>query len=582
MLEISLFDRFQARIDGKDLPDIHLFSAQRLLVVMALQRSVRVRSLWVADALWPGTLNTENLRKAIQHLRKSLGAEGHRLRTINGEIQLDLQGVNLDILHFSACIDNPDCVDYSRAIALHTGPLLNDWADHWVISYREGFENKFASAVDHLVEVAIARREHDGAARILRQAVTFYPRRESWWITLVESFIRAGNRVEALESIKRYRLYLEHSEQVDEIKLPPAIEIVRMLKELKSVEAPIQSGRNAEVAIYEPVGGAMRHGSRFYVERPEDHELIEAVLNRESIALIKGSHQTGKSSLMLRALRKAQEEGALILRTPWDSLPVESTANILAFYQLQVAALSQKAGIEYRPMRESRSSYSLQFDSFIRDDLLSKIDTPIVWAIDDADGLFDCPFRDDVFGLFRSWHNKRASDHEDPLNRFSLLMTYSAEAHLAIKNLNQSPFNVGVRVTLSDFTLSQVQQLNDRYGAPLGTNEQSALFQLTAGHPYLLRKAFYAIRARGASFHEIMAYADTEHGIFIDHLNHLLNRLLLDDELTSALKHVLRGERCAEIPGARLFAAGILQRSVGTDYKTRCELYDSFLRKRLL
>ena len=58
--------------------------------------------------------------------------------------------------------------------------------------------------------------------------------------------------------------------------------------------------------------------------------------------------------------------------------------------------------------------------------------------IDEADRLFPCTFCDDVFGKFRAWHNERALDPDGPWRQFSLILVYSTQANLFIKNMNQS------------------------------------------------------------------------------------------------------------------------------------------------
>ena len=50
---------------------------------------------------------------------------------------------------------------------------------------------------------------------------------------------------------------------------------------------------------------------------------------------------------------------------------------------------------------------------------------------------------------------------------------YATEVHLFIRDLNQSPFNVGTRVALEDFTRPQVARLAE----------------LVGGHPCLTRRA---------------------------------------------------------------------------------------------
>ena len=80
------------------------------------------------------------------------------------------------------------------------------------------------------------------------------------------------------------------------------------------------------------------------------------------------------------------------------------------------------------------------------------MDAPVVWGLDEVDRLSNCAYKNDFFGLLRSWHNFRWAP-------FTIVLAYAAEAHLLIPDLNQSPFNVGTRLTLEDFTFEQVADL---------------------------------------------------------------------------------------------------------------------------
>ena len=99
-----------------------------------------------------------------------------------------------------------------------------------------------------------------------------------------------------------------------------------------------------------------------------------------------------------------------------------------------------------------------------------------VWALDEVDRLFSKPYASEVFGLFRSWHNRRQLEPDGPWSMLTMAIAYATEAHLFITDLHQSPFNVGTRLELSDFNLEQVSDLNNRYGAPLRDNADIAIF----------------------------------------------------------------------------------------------------------
>ncbi|MBI3330029.1 MAG: AAA-like domain-containing protein [Nitrospinae bacterium] len=71
---------------------------------------------------------------------------------------------------------------------------------------------------------------------------------------------------------------------------------------------------------------------------------------------------------------------------------------------------------------------------------------------------------DNFFGLLRHWHTKRAFE---PLwKKLNLVLAYSTDQRQAIRDPNQSPFNVGIKIELRDFSFDEVWKLNRRYGRP--------------------------------------------------------------------------------------------------------------------
>src|SRR5262245_12044597 len=59
-----------------------------------------------------------------------------------------------------------------------------------------------------------------------------------------------------------------------------------------------------------PPGGAVPLDSPFYVARKTDEEFYKAIARRDSIVLVKGARQVGKTSLLARGLQRARESGA--------------------------------------------------------------------------------------------------------------------------------------------------------------------------------------------------------------------------------------------------------------------------------
>ena len=112
---------------------------------------------------------------------------------------------------------------------------------------------------------------------------------------------------------------------------------------------------------------------------------------------------------------------------------------------------------------DERRSPNHNFERYFRRTVLSRIPIHVFWGLDEVDRLFTTNFGGQVFGMFRAWHNRRALDPSGAWSKLSLAIAYATEAHLFITDLNQSPFNVGTRIILEDFTLEQITELNHRW-----------------------------------------------------------------------------------------------------------------------
>jgi hypothetical protein len=204
--------------------------------------------------------------------------------------------------------------------------------------------------------------------------------------------------------------------------------------------------------------------------------------------------------------------------------------------------------------------------------------------MDDVDRLFGREFASQVFGLFRSWHEERVLDPAGPWSHLTLAMAYATEVHLFITDLNQSPFNVGTRLAIGDFTPEQVAILNDRCGRPLRSEAEIAgFFALVGGHPYLVRRGIHEMAQQGLPFADVAARADRDEGIFGDHLRRMLGALARDADLCAAVRAVLRHEKCpTEESFYRLRSAGIIQGVSAGSAEPRCRLYAAYLERHLL
>jgi hypothetical protein len=199
---------------------------------------------------------------------------------------------------------------------------------------------------------------------------------------------------------------------------------------------------SAQPVVLEAAEGTMDPESKFCVERSCDPIALATIAQPGVTITIKGPRQMGKSSLLMRVIDTAMKAGKQA-----------------AFLDFQ---LFDQVG-EY--WQEGRGN-PLSCTRYMQNHILKEVCGPLVLAMDEVDRMFEAPYRSHFFSMLRGWHNNRALPLLRIWKQFDLALVTATEPYHLIANLNQSPFNVGEVIPLSDFTAVQLGDLNQRHGSP--------------------------------------------------------------------------------------------------------------------
>jgi hypothetical protein len=360
----------------------------------------------------------------------------------------------------------------------------------------------------------------------------------------------------------------------------------RVENEATSLFRVPSSGSTAIAQMLLPVGGAVPLDSHFYIKRAADEKFRSAIERQDSIVLVKGPRQVGKTSLLARGLEQARQSGSKVVVTDLQSISTDSCTSVEKFLLSLGDCFADQLELPSPPseMWKPNRSPVTNFEQFLRREVMVRMSVPIVWALDEVDRIFTCDFSGEVFALFRSWHNKRALDPAGPWHRLTLAIAYATEAHLFITDLNQSPFNVGTRLSLEDFTFEEVAELNARYGRPLKDNAELARYvRLVSGHPYLVQRGLYEMVTGGIVLSALEAQADRDEGPFGDHLRRMVVSLSQDSELSDVVRSLLQDKPCPTPESFyRLRSAGLVLGDSASHARLRCQLYFSYFKRHLL
>ncbi len=304
-------------------------------------------------------------------------------------------------------------------------------------------------------------------------------------------------------------------------------------------------------------GGTIRSSDRYYITRPEDAAVVQCAQDHGETLVIKGPRQVGKSTLLLRYLSECQREGKKVAFVDFSIFSEPELADYQTFLSRLAEIFAQRLGTQQPATARADSQASM---TQALEEMLAQVDSPVAIALDEADRIFGRDYQGDFFSMLRMWHNNRAPfpEWED----VDLAMAISTEPYLLISESDRSPFNVGLVLELSPFTAEACSELNERYGRPLDASQESELYQLLAGHPYLTRLAFYRICGPVPfPFHELISTAAEDHGPFGDHLRAILFKLHQTPELLEAMRSIVR-TGCVPDQDLfyRLYGAGLVRR----------------------
>ena len=327
--------------------------------------------------------------------------------------------------------------------------------------------------------------------------------------------------------------------------------------------------------------GTMDPHSSFYVERPADMIALEAIRRQGVTITIKAPRQMGKSSLLMRVMEAASEASKRVALLDLQLVDKAVLGDPDSFFRQLCAWLTDELGLEDRVDEywQTPLGNAQRCTRYVSRYLLKALGGPLVLAMDEVETMFDAKFRSDFFGMLRSWHNKRLGG--SIWKNLDMALITSTEPYQFIDNLNQSPFNVGEVVELTDFTPEQVADLNRRHDSPLDAAEQRELIALVGGHPFLIRRALYLVASKRVSAKDLLCLASDDRGPFGDHLRRHLFRLREDVELVSGLGQVISHEQCQdERIYFRLHGAGLVSRD-GQRVTPRYRLYTNFFLRHL-
>ncbi len=324
-----------------------------------------------------------------------------------------------------------------------------------------------------------------------------------------------------------------------------------------------------------------------YVERPPIESIChETLLQPGSLIRIKAPSLMGKTFLIARVLAQVAQERYCTVSLSFE-LADRSThfTSLNKFLRWFCTNISRELGLsgeldDY--WNEEVMGAKVSCTTYFEQCLLAQADSPLVLCLEDVDLLFPYPkIYEDFFGLLRTWYEKARS--RKLWKKLRLVLVHATDVYIRL-NIDQSPFNVGLPIELSEFTREQIRDFARQHRLEGNTALIELLTNLVGGHPYLLEQAFAHFKSHpNITLDQFLAKATTDSGIYGNHLREFWLNLQQHRKLAVAFNKVVTSTTPVQLEpmsAYQLHSMGLVKFS-GNRVEPRCNLYRQYFSERL-
>lgn len=306
-----------------------------------------------------------------------------------------------------------------------------------------------------------------------------------------------------------------------------------------------------------------------YVERKADvqlHNIIEA-MQRPGYVLV--SRQMGKTNLLLKAKRRWENEKDLYVYIDMSNInetekecfqslidtAIDTHEDILGYARERIQHL-RRINITKSPVQAHNEELR---------ELLKITPRKLVFILDEIDSLTRTSFSDNVFSQIRSIYFSRVN--YPALEKLTYVLSGVVEPTEIIKNPKISPFNIGEKILLDDFSHKEYLLFIQKAGLEhLGKDVIERIFYWTGGNPRMTWDVCYELQNMATHIPETVddlvkrLYLTTFDKAPIDTIRNLVKE---DRDLRDAIIQLAynKGKTLSDKMKSKLYLSGIVNYS---------------------
>ena len=316
----------------------------------------------------------------------------------------------------------------------------------------------------------------------------------------------------------------------------------------RSASLPEDRNDTAEAAFY-VAGGTVPIGSASYVTRQADEDLYASLLRGE-FCYVLTSRQMGKSSLMARTAARLRQTGMVSVVVDLTAIGQDLERETWYYSLLIEIARPLKMRQELKAfwVEEADLPPVQRWIAALRFVLQKRAEEHLILFIDEIDNVLALPFTTgEFFAAIRACYNRRSEDPE--FHRLTFCLLGVADHADLINDARLTPFNIGRRIELNDFTAEEAAALEPGLGGEEIVRQAvlKRILYWTGGHPYLTQRLCRQVAGSGEVLSPALADALCS-SLFLaskareqdDNLTFVRDRLLTSEKSEQGLVNLLR------------------------------------------
>jgi len=224
-----------------------------------------------------------------------------------------------------------------------------------------------------------------------------------------------------------------------------------------------------------------------YVHRDADKQLKNIIDEMERPGYVLVARQMGKTNLLLNAKRELEDSNHLFAYIDFSTVfehQRDCYRNIInMIIEPNISIFSEIANTIYEKRENTKLPPNIEYVQELKE-ILNLFKGKVIIILDEIDALTSADYSDQIFAQIRS--NYFASRTNFPeFNNLTYVLSGVLEPTELIKDKNKSPFNIGEKIYLDDFSLQEHKTFIQKSKMELSDEIIEYLYSWTNGNPRL-------------------------------------------------------------------------------------------------